>query len=166
MNVPGKKATQVSEVKDITKAQRLINIAKRRGALLNDILKHDLLTKNVLLDGDFTVKPAKHVMIEELEAHLNKEEDFTFKKVSELSAGVFVAFMPVVRRVPLKKMHIFREVLEFLWNSCTKVCKAGFIFDSYIENSIKEGERQRRSAMRGSSAIRLTRRNYPNTSSN
>ena len=111
MNFPGKKSTQVSEVKDITKAQRLINIAKRRGASLNDILKHELLTKNVLLDGDFTLKPAKYVTIEELEdgdftvkpakyvtteeleAHLNKEEDFTFKKESELSDGVFVAFM-------------------------------------------------------------------------
>ena len=99
------------------------------------------------LDGDFTVKPAKHVTIEELEAHLNKKEDFTFKKESELSAGALLAFMFVVRRVPLKKMHILREVLGFLWNSCTQVCKADFIFDSYIENSIKEGKRQRRSAM-------------------
>ena len=79
MNVPGKKSTQVSEVKDITKAQTLIDIAKRRGASLSEILKHDLLTKNVLFDGDLTVKPAKHVMKEELEAHLDKE-DFTLRK--------------------------------------------------------------------------------------
>ena len=79
INVPGKKSTQVSEVKDITKAQTLIDIAKRRGASLSEILKHDLLTKNVLFDGDLTVKPAKHVMIEELEAHLDKE-DFTLRK--------------------------------------------------------------------------------------
>ena len=105
----------------------MINIAKRRGASLNDILKHDLLTKNVLLDGYFTVKPEKHVVIEELEALLNKEEDFTFKKEPEISAGVFVAFMSIVRCVPLKKIHILGEVLEFLWNSCTKVCKADFI---------------------------------------
>ena len=72
-------------------------------------------------------------MTEELRAHLNKEEDFTFKKESELSAGVFVAFMSVVRLVSLKKMHKFIEVLEFLWKSCTKVCKADFIFDSYIK---------------------------------
>ena len=144
MDVPGKKSAQVSEVKDITKAQRLINIAKRRGASLSDIHRHDMLTKNVLFDGDFTVKPAKHVMIEELEAHLDKEEDFTFEKESELSSSVFVDFMSVVRSAPLKKMHMFSEVLEFLWNSCTKVCKAdqvNFIFDSCIENSIKEGER-------------------------
>ena len=95
------------------KAQRLINIAKRRGASLNDILKHDFIIKNVLLDGDFTVKPAKHVTTVELEEHLNKGEDFTFKKGSELSVGVFVPFMSVVRCVPLKKIHIFREVLEF-----------------------------------------------------
>ena len=67
-----------------------------------------MLTKNVLLDGDFTVRPAKHVTIEELEAHLNKEEDFTFKKESELSVGVFIAFMSVVRPVPLKNAHIQR----------------------------------------------------------
>ena len=79
MDVSGKKFTQVSEVKGITKAQILIDVAKRRGASLSDILGHDLLTKNVLFDGDFTVKPAKHVMIEELEAHLDKE-DFTFEK--------------------------------------------------------------------------------------
>ena len=61
MNVPGKKSTQVSEVKDITEAQSSINIAKRRGVSLDDILKHDLLTKNVVWDCHFTVKPAKHV---------------------------------------------------------------------------------------------------------
>ena len=66
MNVPGKKSTQVSEVKDITKTQRLIDIAKRRGASLSDILRHDLLTNDVLFDSDFTVKPAKHVMTENL----------------------------------------------------------------------------------------------------
>ena len=47
MNVPGKKSTQVSEVKDITKTQRLTDIAERRGASLSDILRHALLTKNV-----------------------------------------------------------------------------------------------------------------------
>ena len=88
MNVPEKKSTQVSEVKDITKAQRLTDIAKRQGASLSDILRHDLLTKNVLFECDFTVKPAKHVMIEELEAHLDKEENFTFEKESELSSSV------------------------------------------------------------------------------
>ena len=103
MNIPGKKSTQ-----------RLIDIAKRRGASLSDILKHDLLTKNVLFDGDFTVKPAKHVMIEELEAHLDKEKDFTFEKESELSSSVFVDFMSAIRSAPLKKMHMFSEVLEFL----------------------------------------------------
>ena len=111
---------------------------------------NDLLTENALFDGDFTVKPAKPVMIEELEAHLDKEEDFIFEKESELPSGVFVDFMSIVRRAPLKKMHMLSEVLEFLWNSCTKACKVDqvdFIFDSYIENSIKEGERQRRSAV-------------------
>ena len=92
MNVPGKTSIQVSEVKDITKAQRLIDIAKRRGASLSDILKHDLLTKNMLFDGDFTVKPAKHVMTKEFEAHLNKGKDFTFEQESELSSSVFCGF--------------------------------------------------------------------------
>ena len=121
-NVPGKKSTQVSEVKDITKTQRLIDIAERRGASLSDILRHDLLNRNVLFDGDFTVKPVKHVMIEEFEAHLDKE-DFIFEKEPEFSSGVSVDFMSVVRRAPLKKMHMFSEVLEFLWNSCTKSAK-------------------------------------------
>ena len=60
-NVSGKKSSQVSEVKDNTEAQRLIDIAKRRGASLSDILRHDLLTKNVFFDGNFTVKPAKRL---------------------------------------------------------------------------------------------------------
>ena len=89
-------------------------------------------------------------MIEELEAHLDKGEDFTFKKESELSSGVFLDVMSVVRGAPLKKMHMFSEILEFLWNFCAKVCKADqvdFIFDSYIENSMKEGGRRWRSAV-------------------
>ena len=94
----------------------------------------------MFFDGNFIVKFAKHVMIEELEAHLDKKEDFTLEKISEISSGVFVDFMSVVRGAPLKKMLMFNEVLEFLWNFCTKVCTADqvdFVFDSYIENSIK-----------------------------
>ena len=72
----------------------------------------------------------------ELKAHLNKDEDFTFKKEAELPSCAFVAFISIVGHVPLTKMHIFRDVLEFLWNSCAKVCKTDFIFD----NSIKEGK--------------------------
>ena len=87
------------------------------------------------------MKPAKHVMTEELDSFSNVKSFFL--------PGVFVDFMSVVRRAPLQKMHMFSKVLQFLWNSYTKVRKAGqvdFILDSYMENSIKEGERQRRSA--------------------
>ena len=44
----------------------------------------------------------------------------------------------------------FYAILEFWGSSCTKVCKydqVDLIFDSYNESSIKEGERQRRSAV-------------------
>ena len=88
----------------------MIEIAKRRGASLSDILRYALLTKNVFFDGDFTVKPAKHVIIEELEAYLDKEEDFTFEKKSELSSDVFLDFMSVVRSAPLEEnAHVQRD---------------------------------------------------------
>ena len=58
--------------------------------------------------------------------------------------------MSVVSRAPLKKMHMFSEILEFcgiLVQKSAKTDQVDLIFDSYIENSIKEGERQRRSAV-------------------
>ena len=56
--------------------------------------------------------------------------------------------MSVIRRVPLKKMPKIINAFELSWNTMNNVCGYNtlhIIYDSYIENSLKGCERERRS---------------------
>ena len=56
--------------------------------------------------------------------------------------------MSAIRKVPLNKFSCIKDALECLWSMRTKVGEANqidIVFDSYVENSIKESARASRS---------------------
>jgi len=137
-----KKATS----KKLGKMQKEIDIARSRG-VLSELLKHDLVEESPLFDGDDMTKPKKHIMIQELQKQLEKD-DCAFDRQSNTPTVVIVAFMSVVRKVPFAKCSTFKEALVFVWHLVTTAVSAGrvdMVYDSYLEGSIKESERKRRS---------------------
>ena len=56
--------------------------------------------------------------------------------------------MSAIRKVPLNKFSCIKDALECLWSMITKVGEANqidIVFNSYVENSIKESTRASRS---------------------
>ena len=56
--------------------------------------------------------------------------------------------MSTVRKVDFKKTNSFKDVYQPIWNIIIDTCKTSqidIIFDSYLEDSIKDGESVRRS---------------------
>ena len=69
-------------------------------------------------------------------------------KVTLQQSVVIVDFMSVVRKVPFAKCSTFKAALAFVWHLVTTAVSAGrvdIVYDSYLEGSIKESERRRRS---------------------
>ena len=75
------------------------------------------------------------------------EDEYDFSKSSRLKTALIVDFMSIVRKINTTQCQIFKDILEKLWsiiyNSCT-FQRLDIIYDSYIEQSIKFSERQRR----------------------
>ena len=126
---------------------------------MKEILRYDRTEENPLFDGDLTKKPEnplfhddltkkpeKHTIVKELESNLIGQP-FSFEKQSDRATAVMAAFMSVLRKVPLPKFQFLRDSLECTWELISKTCSTNqlhIVFDSYIENSIKESVMVRR----------------------
>ena len=44
-------------VKDLSNVKRSVDVARGRGLSLGQVMEHDLLSTNILFDGDYTSKP-------------------------------------------------------------------------------------------------------------
>ena len=110
-----------------------------------EILQFDLVP-SALFEGDFTAKPEKQLLITELEKHLLSTE-YNFAKTSESKTSLVIDFMSLMRRIRLTNLQTFKESFEVMCKSILSVCEfnqLNIIYDSYITESIKYGERQRR----------------------
>ena len=137
-----------THVKDLSDLQRNVDIARGSGISLAEVMEHDLLSTNILFDGDYTSKPEKSALVRELEKHFESRE-LNFENKSDLQTVLLVDFMSMIRRMSLSKLAVFEELFTATWRRVKCICQfqeLHWIFDSYIENSIKEGERKRQLA--------------------
>ena len=136
-----KKATD----KLITKSTKEFGIAKSRGVELNELLQYDHLGGNTLFEGDELKKHNKVEILQVLEKSLEKND---YSNSIGSNATIIVDFMSVIRKVSFSKFSSIKDALECLWNMITKVGENNqidIVFDSYVENSIKELTRESRS---------------------
>ena len=139
--------TTKSAVKELSKAQRLVDIARSRLIPMSELLEYDLTVQNPLFDGEFTAKPDKHLLVTALEKHL-ANSTYDFEKNSQNETSLVVDFMSLIRKMQLSKMRVFSDAFEAAWKSIVNICsftQLDIVYDSYIEDSIKYCERQRRS---------------------
>ena len=122
-----------------------------RGFTIKNILTFDLGCSSFLFDENLTFKPEKHSLVTEIEKYLT-EDDYNFSKGSQLKTALTVYFMSNVRKINAKQCQIFKDVLgklsSIIYNSCT-FQRRDIICDSYIEQSIKFSEWQRRAKTNG-----------------
>ena len=133
-------------VKEVAEAQKLIDIARSRGITMSEILQFDLLTNNSLFEGQPPSKPDKHKIVTKLENILQIKNDF--ENLDDTNNVLVVDFMSLLRRLLMKNFQDFQELLGAGWNYIKGVSKFNelhVVFDSYIADSLKECERERRS---------------------
>ena len=128
-------------VKDLSDLQRNVDVARGRGISLVQVMEHDLLSTNILFDGDYTSKPDnKSVLVRELEKHFESRE-LNFENKSDLQTVLLVDFMSIIPRMSLSELAVFEELLTATWRKVKSICQfqeLHWIFDSYIENSLKK----------------------------
>ena len=124
--------------------QKELDIARSRYISMKDILNFNLSETSILSDGDFTSKPDKHVLVSELEKYITELCEYLEKNSP---TNLCVDFMSLMRRVNLSKCLTFKDSFEIVWSMITNTCafqQVNTVFDSYLDESIKVGERERR----------------------
>ena len=117
-------------VKDLSDLQRNVDVARERerGISLVQVMEHDLLTTNILFDGDYTSKPDdilfdgdytskpddKSVFVQELEKHFEKRE-LNFDNKSDLQIALLVNFMTMILRMSLSELADLKNCLQQHW---------------------------------------------------
>ena len=116
---------------------------------LESIYSHDILPSSVIFEGDLTSKPNKSKLLAEIEKHL-AHEDMAFPCAD---AAVILDFMSKIRSFTnLSSFGTFAKAITCVLSAGQSVCfrtSLHIIFDSYLETSVKEGERIRRTACTG-----------------
>ena len=148
---PEKKSTtilkeqKVVSPKDMAEAHRAMDIAKERGMNIRDILKYDILSASPLFDGDLPAHVNKSKLVSEIEPGLDLTQ---WSPKSSLATHVVVDFMSKMRQMPLARFPTFGAVINAIIRSVSSLCQEPqfihLVLDSYIESSLKEGERLRR----------------------
>ena len=130
-------------VKDLSDLQRNVYVARWRGISLAQVTEHDLLSTNILFNGDYTSKPDdKSVLVGELEKHFESRE-LNFENKSDLQTALLVDFMSMIQRMLLSELAVSEELFTATWRKVKPICQfqeLHWIFYSYIENLTKEDE--------------------------
>lgn len=144
--------------KDVAEAQRSMDIAKERGMDLRQILTHDVLLASPLFDGDLPAHVNKSLLVGEIEPRLDLTK---WSQLSNLVTHVVVDFMSKVRQMPLAQFANLGAVIDTIITSASYLSQEPeyihLVLDSYIEMSLKEGERMRRTDTTGIDIIGMNR---------
>ena len=120
-------------------------ILRERGMELKSIISHDLFFILPLFEGDLPAKSDKYKLVVEIEKLL----DLTiWSRDTILPTHVVVDFMSKGRMMPMAEYDSIGNFLGAVIKAAVTISRriqcAHFSHDSYIELSLKEGERLRR----------------------
>ena len=133
-------------IKQLSALHKSFEVAHNRSIPIAEILQYDLFPTNILFDEDYTFKLDKASLVKKLEERL-EPGDLRFSKAFNTSTAMVVDFMSIIQRQPLQNMTVFEDIIKSAWLSVQNSCEFNHlntVFDSYIEDSIKEGQRRSR----------------------
>ena len=112
---------------------------------IKDILNYNNQLSTPLFQGDIPTHPTKSKLMDELETKFNMN---IWNRNTKLQTHTVVDFMSKLRQMSLNEYETIVDVINATINSATHfsqhtVC-VHLIFDSYIEQSLKQGECNRR----------------------
>ena len=140
--------------------RRTLDIAKERGHNMQELLKYDISCSSYLFDDEGMMKSAtKSDLTKELEKYLMTE---SHKKnpFDTMNTVYLIDVMANVRKIRAnaKETKTFGEFvhsfLTYIQNIAKRASRIDFVFDSYIDKTIKDSERQKRAK---TSAIELSK---------
>ena len=150
-------ATSQAKEKDcrrqLADAQKIFDIASVRNHDIKELLTYDLVETNYLFHRSGLMnKPDKSDLCNELEKLLLKDEYLQPNQWSDANATCIVDVMGCVRRLRTASVKTFGDFCqnfsEMTKGICRKSNRTDFVFDTYIEGSVKDSERARRSSCR------------------
>ena len=112
-----------------------------------EILQCDLTKDLPLFDGVKLFRHQKHEILKLSEIDL-QEEDYKLNLNDDLKTALFVDFMFMIRKAPFHVHKNINDALESTWGkiiSPGNINQIHVVFDSYLQNSVKESEHAHRS---------------------
>ena len=110
---------------------------------MSDILQYDLLSNNSLFVYDFTSKTDKYMLVKKLEESLINKNNM---EPGENNNVLVLDIMSLIRRIPMGQLFTFQDLFNAAWKHIKGICKfkqIDIIYDSYVDDWLKECERLR-----------------------
>ena len=136
--------------KETIQFMRNIDIARTRDYDLKELLQHEITSTSLYLTKDgYLRKSPKSELMQVIKSYI----PVIPSEVSgaEIPSALIIDFMAYCRKVPIKKLLLktYEDLARHLWGTfqglSTTSQRIDIIFDLYLDRSIKQGERNRRS---------------------
>jgi len=116
---------------------------------MEELLQYDVSSTSYLFDEKGLItKPQKSALVQDLEAKLTKDDERIPTKESELQTACIADVMANIRKIKTKDIQTFGEFCDQFLDYMSAVGRGpdrlDLVFDSYVEGSIKDSERNRR----------------------
>ena len=140
-----------NEKKQLAQAQKTFDISRVRGYDVRCLLKHDLVETSYLFDDDgLMVKPNKSELCTELEKKLKDNDYLMAPRWIDNGTVYIVDVMAWLRHMRTSSLTTFAEFctafMDMVNHMSVNAKRIDYVFDTYLEDSVKGGERARRSA--------------------
>ena len=146
-------AKEKDSKRQLVDAQKISDIARVRKYDIKELLTYDLVETNYLFDRRGLMnKLDKSDICHELEKLLLNDDYLQPKQWSDANTTCIVNVMGCMRRLRTASVKTFGEfcqnAIEMTKGICCQSNRIDFVFDTYIEDSVKDSERARRNSCR------------------
>ncbi len=139
--------------KENAEVQRIIDIARIRQYDMEKLFSYDLVPSMYLFEDDLMKMPSKYMPMQELEKSLSTNDYILPSDWPSLTTTYIIDVMQFMRKVGTKGLANFneffrKEFMSMITLLCPQAKRIDFVFDSYVDGSAKDTERERRSSVK------------------
>ncbi|KAL4238796.1 hypothetical protein ACF0H5_003503 [Mactra antiquata] len=144
-----KNNSKTKKFQKLTSGHRYLEICQARGNSIKELFKYDLIESCYLFeDSGLIKKSTKSVLCHELEKFIDVSVEYSPSTWCEMNTVWLVDVMANIRKINIRGLktfeHLCNSFLRMISMLCSKATRVDFVFDSYVETSVKQSERIRR----------------------